>query len=143
MHFKRNLPTSTMPPLSLPQTALRLAVCSSFCVQTAVFPCRGFHHPVDMSPLSPRVPRHLKHTPAAWEAVSGGAEGRQSEMEYLLQQLEQHFLEGGRALWIPGEWEQRRGKELTFTESLPLSARRSAKCICLLVYLPKDYFKLG
>ena len=56
-------------------------------------------------------------TPAVWEEVSRGAEGRQPEMKYLLQHFEQDSLGEGRAVWMLGK-EQKRRREFTFIDSL-------------------------
>ena len=70
---------------------------SYFCLQTTLFFGGGFHHPANTVPESPVV---STRTAAAWKAVSRGAEGRQPETKYLLQQSEQGCLEGGGAMCV-------------------------------------------
>jgi hypothetical protein len=71
------------------------------------------------------------HTPAAWEEVSRGAEGRQPEMKYLLQHIEQGSLGGGEAMPVLREMEKGRGRELTFTEPLPVICQTQCLNGCL------------
>lgn len=108
---------------------------SYFCLQTILFFCGGFHHPVNNTvPESPAV---SMHTAAAWKAVSRGAEGRQPETKYLLQQSEQGCLQGGGAMCVQG-----REKELTPT--VPLAAMcQEHKCVELLIYSPQNCYKLN
>lgn len=80
-------------------------------------------------------------TPAAWEAVSRGTEGKQPEMKYLLQRFEQDCLGGGGAMWMPGRG-SREGGAPHLLQPFLLCARQSANCMHLLIYSPQNCFRL-